>query len=354
MDEALGVFRGKRVLITGDTGFKGSWLALWLTELGAEVTGVALPPVGERSHFDMLDLNRLIRHVDCDIRDAEALGRVFATARPEIVFHLAAQSLVHRAYWEPKLTFDTNVGGSVNVLEAVREAPSVGAVVYVTSDKCYLNKEWVWGYRENDELGGHDPYSASKAAAEMVYAAFNESYFRSRAGLGVASARAGNVIGGGDWAPNRIVPDCIRALEQGVPIQVRNPRSTRPWQHVLEPLYGYLRLATRLLDEPTAFSGSWNFGPGDMAAFTVNQLVEAIVRHWGDGEIATNASDGNSFEATLLHLNVDKVHLKLGWRTRWNVERVVAESVRWYREVLHGAPAIEMSRSQIRDYIGDR
>ena len=253
--------RGKRVLVTGDTGFKGSWLSLWLHRIGANVLGLALPPKTERDHFNVLGLGKVISHVDCDIRDLAELEKATADFKPEVVFHLAAQALVKHSYSNPKATFDTNVGGSVNVLELVRQSPSVRALVYVTSDKCYRNKQWVWGYRENDELGGEDPYSASKAAAEMVFSAYLKSFFETRETLGAASVRAGNAIGGGDWADDRLVPDCIRALSSGEPIILRNPAAIRPWQHVLEPISGYIRLAGQLMEEPSRYSGAWNFGP---------------------------------------------------------------------------------------------
>ncbi|HSM98265.1 MAG TPA: CDP-glucose 4,6-dehydratase, partial [Gallionella sp.] len=242
-------FRGKRVLVTGHTGFKGSWLALWLHQMGAHVLGYALPPERDDDHFNLLGLVRQIDHVVGDIRDHAAVRQAFERFQPEIVFHLAAQPLVRYSYAEPKLTFDTNVAGSVNILEAVRTTQSIKALVYVTSDKCYRNNEWIWGYRENDELGGHDPYSASKAAAELVFSSYQDSFFHARAGFGAATVRAGNVIGGGDWALDRIVPDAIRALRADKPVMLRNPNSTRPWQHVLEPLSGYLMIAANLLKD---------------------------------------------------------------------------------------------------------
>lgn len=351
MNESLSVFRGRRVLLTGDTGFKGSWLALWLTELGADVTGFALPPEGESPHFTLLELNRRIRHVDGDIRDGEALAACFEETKPEIVFHLAAQSLVRLSYDEPKRTFDTNVGGSVNLLEAVRATPTVRSLVYITSDKCYLNKEWVWGYRETDELGGHDPYSASKAAAENVFAAYGTSYFAARDGLGTASTRAGNVIGGGDWAKDRIVPDCMRALVERRPIVLRNPDATRPWQHVLEPLSGYLLLAAKLWDQPKRFSGAWNFGPLLETACSVGELANHVVENWGDGEVVVDRPDGAPHEARLLHLAIDKAQLELGWQPHWPLHRTIAETVAWYRRVHGGESAASVSLDQIRSYM---
>ena len=344
-------FRGKRVLVTGDTGFKGSWLALWLAEAGAEVWGYALPPERDNDHFNLLALRNRIHHQDGDIRDRERLGVVFRNAQPEFVFHLAAQALVRRSYCDPKGTFDTNVGGSVNLLECVRETPAVKSLVYITSDKCYRNKEWIWGYRENDELGGHDPYSASKAAAEMVFAAYGVSFFRSRSDLGYATVRAGNVIGGGDWSVDRIVPDCVRALRDGAPIILRKPQSTRPWQHVLEPLGGYLTLAVALVQNPTKYSGSWNFGPEGDAARSVLGLAEAIVDRWGSGTIEVRTSADDPHEAGLLHLNCDKAHQVLGWNPRWNFERTVTETMDWYRAVLSGESVSKISGEQIEKYM---
>ena len=246
MPEYLSSFKGRRVFITGHSGFKGSWLAFLLNEIGAEVFGYALPPVGKNNHFELLGLAQLIEHVEADIRDEEKLTAAMGEIQPEFVFHLAAQALVRHSYSDPKTTFETNVMGSVNLLEAVRKCESVRSLVYITSDKCYENREWLWGYRENDQLGGHDPYSASKASAEMVFSAYARSFFFDRPDLGAASARAGNVIGGGDWAVDRIIPDCIRAIESDKPIHLRNPFATRPWQHVLEPIAGYLLLAAQL------------------------------------------------------------------------------------------------------------
>jgi CDP-glucose 4,6-dehydratase len=346
----LTVFRGKRVLVTGDTGFKGSWLCLWLKQLGAEVTGLALPPERNDDHFNLIGLSDLITHVTGDIRDLSTVLKVFQETRPEFVFHLAAQPIVRRSYDEPKLTFDTNVGGSVNILEAVRATSSVRTLVYVTSDKCYKNREWLWGYRENDELGGRDPYSASKAAAELVFSSYCDSFFRTRAGFGAASVRAGNVIGGGDWAPDRIVPDCIRSLREGRPVIRRNPLATRPWQHVLDPLAGYLQVAAALHADPLRFSEAWNFGPTDDAIWTVEQLTGKIITFWGKGELQIATAANAPHEATLLHLNCDKSRQKLGWRPRWDVNRAVAETVIWYKAVVDGRPPREISLQQIKAF----
>ncbi len=347
---------GKRVLVTGDTGFKGAWLSLWLHELGADVVGYALPPDQDKAHFNLLTLDQLIHHVSGDIRDIEAMGGLFREFEPDLVFHLAAQSLVRFSYDEPKLTFDTNVGGSLNVLECVRDNPSVKALVYVTSDKCYKNREWLWGYRENDELGGHDPYSASKAAAELVFSSYSDSFFSNREGFGSASVRAGNVIGGGDWATDRIFPDCIRSLLNREPVYLRNPDATRPWQHVLDPLFGYLLTAVRLLQDPKQYSGAWNFGPEGTSIRTVKQLADKIVLCWGEGEVQVSSGDQLQapHEAFLLNLCCDKARSLLNWRPRWGFDTAVSETVRWYKEMAAGHPVLELSRRQINAYMGEQ
>jgi CDP-glucose 4,6-dehydratase len=350
IDPTFSCFKGKRVFVTGDTGFKGSWLCWWLAELGAGVAGFALPPRHANDHFCLLQLAGKIQHEDGDIRDFAALRKALAAFNPEIVFHLAAQPLVRASYADPRTTIDTNVSGSSNVLDAIRLTPSVQAAVIITSDKCYRNKEWIWGYREIDELGGHDPYSASKAAAEMIFACYWDSFFKDRAGFGAASVRAGNVIGGGDWSEDRIVPDCIRWLQAGQPILLRNPMATRPWQHVLEPLSGYLLLASRLLAGPKRFAGAWNFGPRCDAAHPVKELADGIVRHWGSGEVRAATDPKAPAEAGLLHLNCDKAQLELGWRPRWDFDRAVAETVGWYREISRGRPAREVTSRQIQLY----
>ena len=354
MDDLIGAvasLRNKRVLLTGDTGFMGSWLALWLSEASAEVHGYALPPERDDDHFNLLGLRERIDHQDGDIRDRVKLGDFFTRTQPEYVFHLAAQALVLRSYRDPQQTFDINVGGSVSVLECVRETPSVKALVYVTSDKCYSNKEWIWGYRENDELGGHDPYSASKAAAEVAFAAYGDSFFRGRPDLGYASVRAGNAVGGGDWSEGRIVPDCLRALRDREPIVLREPQSTRPWQHVLEPLGGYVTLAASMAQDPERYSGAWNFGPDGSASHSVHELTQAVIDRWGSGEIKVRSSAKDTHEARLLHLNCDKARQMLGWRPRWGFERTVYETVDWYRAVLSGESAADVSGDQLKRYM---
>lgn len=345
-------FAGRRVLVTGHTGFKGSWLALWLARMGAQVCGYALPAESEQGHFHRLGLERLIEHRIGDIRDHAAVQRCFEEFQPEIVFHLAAQPLVRYSYAQPKETFDTNVAGSVNILEGCRSTASLRALVYVTSDKCYRNNEWVWGYRENDELGGHDPYSASKAAAEIVFSAYCDSFFKHRQGFGAASVRAGNVIGGGDWAEDRIVPDCIRALLAGQSIGIRNPASTRPWQHVLEPLHGYLTVAARLLEEPPAFAGAWNFGPATGSVKTVMELAQLIISIWGGGSLEIALQTSAVHEARLLHLSCDKAHQLLNWYPRWDADQAISETVHWYRAVIaEGGDALAASSAQIDKYM---
>jgi len=345
------VFAGKRVLVTGHTGFKGSWLALWLKELGADVSGIALAPEYEGSHFELLGLDREIRHTIGDIRDLDALARAAQDVQPDIVFHLAAQALVRRSYDDPKTTFDTNVGGSVSVLEVVRHCDSVQALVIITSDKAYLNKEWPWGYRENDELGGHDPYSASKAGAEMACMAYRHAFFERRHELGVATTRAGNVIGGGDWADDRIIPDCMRALRDGRPIKLRHPIATRPWQHVLDPLNGYLQLAAALLREPKRYSGSWNFGPELEKSLNVREVAEHAVSLWGSGHVEESPETDAPFEHRLLQLSIDKAKLDLGWRPRWSSVAAIEQTVDWYRRVNAGETAATVSVSQIQAFM---
>ena len=343
-------FAGKKVLITGHTGFKGSWLALLLNDLGAEVLGFALPPETTINHFDLLSLDKKIKHVEGDIRDASLLASTLNKFQPEFVFHLAAQSLVRPSYDDPTATFSTNIMGSANLLDAVRLCESVRSLVYITSDKCYENVEWIWGYRENDQLGGHDPYSASKAAAEIVFSSYVRSFFEQRPSLGAATARAGNVIGGGDWAANRIIPDCIRAIEADTPIRLRNPGATRPWQHVLEPLAGYLLLAANLYEEPKNWGGAWNFGPSTHEVRTVQNVAEVMIGHFGKGSIEIVDSENQVHEARFLNLNCDKACHLLGWRPCWNVEKTLEETALWYKAIMNGDDAEQVTLTQIHDF----
>jgi len=349
------VFRGRRVLITGHTGFKGSWLALWLHELGAEVTGFALAPETWPSHFELIKLKEIINHIEGDIGDSRIVNKAFKKAVPEIVFHLAAQALVRNSYDDPKGTFDTNIGGTVNILEAVRTSSSVKVAVIITSDKCYENKEWVWGYRENDPMGGHDPYSASKGAAEIVCSAYRRSFFGKMGQgpcIGFATARAGNVIGGGDWARDRLIPDCVRALSENRPIMIRNPNATRPWQHVLEPLSGDLFLAQQLLNDPGRFSGAWNFGPADIEHINVMELAERFIAAWGEGETAAVESNRSApHEAHLLRLSIDKAAFELGWFPVLSSSKAMDWTIDWYKIWRQGKKNLrDASLKQIHAY----
>jgi CDP-glucose 4,6-dehydratase len=352
-DSYLKAFQGKRVLVTGHTGFKGSWLTLLLKMLGADVMGYALPPEYGDSHFERLGLESSIKHVVADIRDLDRLNAAVLEFQPEFVFHLAAQALVRPSYADPKTTFDTNVIGAVNLLEAVRICPSVRALLFVTSDKCYENVEWIWGYRETDTLGGHDPYSASKAAAEIVCSSYFRSFFAQRPEFGAATVRAGNVIGGGDWALDRIVPDCIRAVMADKPITIRSPRATRPWQHVLEPLSGYLLLATRLYEHGHTYDGAWNFGPHVGDVRTVLDVANTIAAEFDNGKVDVQEPANKPHEAHLLQLNSDKARQALGWNTRWDFAPTLEATVGWYRDVLiRGESANDVSRRQISSYYG--
>ena len=323
-------YSGRTILVTGDTGFKGSWLAIWLHGLGARVVGLSLPPRSPRDNYAVCGLQGRIEHVDGDIRDFGTVRRLMKDRRPSVVFHLAAQALVLDSYKDPLGTFQTNVLGTANVLEAIRDCPGVRAAVMVASDKCYENREWVHGYRETDPLGGRDPYSASKGASEIVTSSYTRSFFSSPGTASIASARAGNVMGGGDWAPNRIVPDCVRALRARRTVMVRNPDAVRPWQHVLEPLHGYLRLGALLLSGGKKYSGAWNFGPSHRNQVTVRQLVEAFLRHWGSGSYTVRGKGGPR-EAGLLALDISKAASILGWSPALDFETTVALAVEEYK-----------------------
>lgn len=339
-------YRGKKVLITGHTGFKGSWLAVWLRDLGAEVIGYSLAPPSEPNNFSACRLKDKITHIEGDIRDFENLKSIFKKYEPEVIFHLAAQAIVRTSYQNPKLTFDTNIGGTVNILEAVRMTPSVKVMINVTSDKCYENREWVWGYRENDPLGGHDPYSASKGGAEVVFSAYQKSFFRKEAEgfeIGAASVRAGNVIGGGDWGTDRLIPDCIKALSTGKKIEIRNPKAIRPWQHVLEPLSGYLFLGAMLDKSPVSFSGAWNFGPSGRDHLTVGQIAEKIVGLWGSGVWEDVSSNGAALhEARTLKLCCDKAMAELHWHSTLGLEDCLKYLVEWYKFFYENGQNIDM------------
>jgi CDP-glucose 4,6-dehydratase len=341
-----GVFHSRRVLVTGHTGFKGSWLALWLRELGASVTGVALDPTPGPSHWTMLDLDCDDRRLD--IRDAQGLESAVRDARPEVVFHLAAQPLVRRSYREPLETWSTNVMGTANLLEACRRSDSVRAVVAVTTDKCYENMEWPWGYRENDRLGGHDPYSASKAGAELVIESYRRAYFAGNDAPLIASARAGNVIGGGDWSEDRLIPDLVRAVEMGRPLEIRSPNATRPWQHVLESLSGYLLLAQRLLGGDRSYAEAWNFGPEAEGNCRVADVLEKLRGQWPGMNWNVSAAS-HPHEAQLLYLDSAKARGRLGWRPVWGLDDGLKATADWYREWLDQGTV--SSRAQISAYV---
>ncbi len=336
MNNVFSKYKNKKVLITGHTGFKGSWLTIWLHELGADITGVALDPFTEKDNFVLSGLSDKINDLRCDILKYDKLLNVFQKIQPEFVFHLAAQPLVRYSYEHPKLTFDTNIGGTVNVLECCRLTDSVSSIVVVTSDKCYENREWIWGYRENDALGGYDPYSASKGGAEIVVNAYLRSFFNPADykihGKSLASVRAGNVIGGGDWSVDRIIPDCIRSLENNKKITIRNPNAVRPWQHVLEPLSGYLKLALKIIDDPLTFCGAWNFGPYSSSIVPVKEIADLVISNYGKGEWHIDDNQKHPHEASLLALDISKAVHILGWNPSLNIDQTIELTIDWYKK----------------------
>lgn len=349
------IWRGRRVLLTGHTGFKGSWLALWLHAMGAEVIGYALPPEGERSLFRLAGVSATLTSIEADVRDAERLARVVEEHRPEVVLHLAAQALVRASYAAPLETYATNVMGTANLLEAVRlSAEPPRAVLVVTSDKCYLNRETERPYREDDAMGGADPYSSSKGCAELVTTAYRHSYFpperHAQHGVALTSARAGNVIGGGDWAPDRLVVDLVTAYLSGERPRIRNPRAVRPWQFVLEPLAGYIELAELALEAPDRAAGGWNFGPPLEDCRPVAHLVERMAAAWGDGVGWDLDAGEQPHEAQLLLLDAGKARRELGWRPRYTLDEAIAVTVAWYRGMQRGEDVAALTRRQIEDY----
>jgi CDP-glucose 4,6-dehydratase len=340
---------GRRVLVTGHSGFKGGWLSLWLDQLGAKVTGLALEPPTSPSFFEQVRLGELVEDNIVDIRDEAGVRALLETARPEIVFHLAAQPLVRYSYECPVETYATNVMGTVHLLEACRKVDSIRAVVCITSDKCYENREWVWPYRENDPLGGHDPYSSSKAAAELVISAYRRSFAKRPV---IASVRAGNVIGGGDWALDRLVPDIVRALLTGEKVEIRNPDSIRPWQHVLEALSGYLLIAERILSGDSRVGTAFNFGPAEDDTRPVSWIVEQMLKLWGDAPGMTICEAEQPHEAALLRLDCSKARAELGWEPRVGLSQALESVVEWHRHVADGGDARQISVRQIRRYMG--
>lgn len=348
-------YRGKRVLITGHTGFKGSWLAVWLHALGAEVVGVGLDPATDRDNFVLTGIgSKISADIRADIRDRGRMKEIFEQYRPEIVFHLAAQPLVRLSYDIPVETYETNVMGTINVMEAIRATDSVKVGVMITTDKCYENKEQIWGYRENEPMGGYDPYSSSKGAAEIAIASWRRSFFNPEAydrhGKAIASVRAGNVIGGGDWALDRIIPDCIRALESGQPIDIRSPKAIRPWQHVLEPLGGYMLLASKMWDNPTAYCEGWNFGPNPESISTVWEVATRVIDNYGSGTLR-DLSDPNALhEAKLLMLDISKAKFRMGWEPRMDIAQTVKLTTDWYTRYRSEDPHA-LCLSQIQEYV---
>ncbi|MFA6013865.1 MAG: CDP-glucose 4,6-dehydratase [Gallionellaceae bacterium] len=351
-------WQNKRVLLTGHTGFKGSWLSLWLQSMGAQVVGYALAPPTNPSLFEVADVAKGMTSIIGDIRDLAHLKKVFAEFQPEIVIHMAAQPLVRYSYVEPVETYSTNVMGTVNLLEAVRATPGIKAVVNVTTDKCYENREWDWGYRENEAMGGFDPYSSSKGCAELVTAAYRNSYFHpdkyATHGVAIASARAGNVIGGGDWAEDRLIPDIMRAISQGKPVNIRNPHATRPWQHVLEPLFGYLVLAEKLYTVGASCAEGWNFGPNDEDARPVQWIVEKLTQSWGEGASWILDSGNHPHEAHYLKLDCSKAKARLNWHPRWHLEDALENIVEWQRAHLRGGDMQALTLKQITNYLSPR
>lgn len=344
-------WKKKRVFLTGHTGFKGSWLSLWLKHLGADVTGFALAPPTQPNMFEIAKVATGMRSINGDIRDSLSTKQHLLESKPDIVIHMAAQPLVRNSYANPVETYAVNVMGLVHVLEAVRHASTVRAVVVVTSDKCYENKEWIWGYRETDPMGGYDPYSSSKGCAELVSSCYRSSFFSADQyrdhGVAVATVRAGNVIGGGDWASDRLVPDMVRAIQAFHPVEIRNPKSIRPWQHVLDPLNGYLLLAERLVTDGAPFGEAWNFGPEEVEVCAVSQIVADFAKAWGEG--ATWRIDGaaHPHEAYQLRLDCSKSRGRLQWKPIWGIDETVKETVQWYKAYDQGKDMFDLTVAQI-------
>lgn len=340
---------GKRVFLTGHTGFKGSWLALWLQSMGANVHGLALAPPTTPALFDEAHVGEEMVSVIGDIRDYNMVFSAMVACKPDIIIHMAAQPLVRYSYQEPIETYATNVMGTVHVLEAARKVGTAKAIVNVTTDKCYENREWVWGYREDEPMGGYDPYSNSKGCSELVTSAYRRSFFQ-HDGIAIASARAGNVIGGGDWAADRLIPDVLRAIEMNMPVIIRNPHAIRPWQHVLEPLSGYLLLAERLYTDGQAFAEGWNFGPNDDDARPVQWIVEHVVSQWGHGASWQIDGGKHPHEAHYLKLDISKAKAKLGWTPRWTLEKALEQITDWHRAWMNASDMKAVCLRQIEDY----
>ena len=347
-------YRNKTVLVTGHTGFKGSWLSIWLLSLGANVIGYALDPYTQKDNFVVTNLSDKMIDLRGDIRNFEQFNSVVEKYKPEIIFHLAAQPIVRLSYDIPRETIDTNVMGTTNMLESFRRSKDARILIIITSDKSYENKEWIWGYRENDPVGGYDPYSASKGACELIASAYMRSFFNPQNfkshGKVIATVRAGNVIGGGDWAKDRIMTDCITALEEDRPIEVRNPQSIRPWQHVLEPLNGYLLLGSKMLEDPLKYSGSWNFGPDPDSIITVKEVVEKVIKYYGKGTWKDVSNPNEVHEAKLLNLDTSKARFILGWKPKLNVDEAIKMTVEWYKRYKNEDP-LEICKGQIERFL---
>ncbi|OCG26848.1 CDP-glucose 4,6-dehydratase [Gilliamella sp. wkB108] len=349
------VYKDKIVLVTGHTGFKGSWLSIWLNMMGAKVVGYSLDPYSPKGNFNACHLqDKLFADIRADVRDYEKLNDIFLKYKPEIVFHLAAQALVKTAYENPKETYDTNIMGSLNILEVSRHHDFVKQIIMITSDKCYENIEQIWGYKETDRMGGYDPYSASKGCAELMISSYRNSYYNPHDfhihGKAIANVRAGNVIGGGDWSDNRLIPDCIRFIEANKNIEIRNPIATRPWEHVLEPLSGYLRVGQKLIEDPVTYATSFNFGPDISANKTVLEVVNRLVAYYGKGKVI-DASDPNAVhENTLLNLDVTKAYVMLGWRAEWGLQEALEKTVDWYKSALNNEDMYDLCVKQILEH----
>jgi CDP-glucose 4,6-dehydratase len=349
-----GIYNNKKVLLTGHTGFKGSWLALWLVKMGAEVYGYSLPPVYAPAHCNLLNL-KISEKLD-DIRNYKVLSKTISDFKPDIVIHMAAQPLVRLSYSEPLETFETNVMGTANILNACRTVESVKAIVNITTDKCYENREWVWGYREIDPMGGHDPYSASKGCAELVASSFRNSFFNiEKYGKDhhvlLSSVRAGNVIGGGDWSDDRLIPDIMKAVSKNEEVVIRSPKSTRPWQHVLDPLSGYLQIGQKLLEGDASFAEAWNFGPADEGSITVLEVVQNIKKSWEKVKYLIETSGDSLHEANLLKLDCSKAHMKLKWKSVWDSRETFEATTKWYKEFYENKKII--SEEQLSQFIKD-
>ena len=355
IDAFNGFFQNKRVLITGHTGFKGSWLSIWLHELGAQVVGIALNPSTDNDNFVLSGVgSKIVADIRQDIREKECIKDILKAYKPEIVFHLAAQPLVRLSYEIPVETYETNVMGTINIMEAIRMTDSVKVGVMITTDKCYENKEQLWGYRENEPMGGYDPYSSSKGAAEIAIASWRNSFLNPQQfefhHKSIASARAGNVIGGGDWAKDRIIPDCIRSIEKNIPVCIRNPIATRPWQHVLEPLSGYLLLAKKMWESPTSFCEGWNFGPNIDSIVPVWDVANMLIAEYGRGTLSKFSGNEKLHEAMLLSLDITKARFRLGWKPSLNLNECIRLTAEWYKSYT-SCDTYELCVKQIKEYV---